>query len=138
MTIDKELVFLLGVPEIDDEHLHLVDMANRISDDLEEGSYELCVDLFEEFLTAAEAHFRTEEALLERLGYPRLAQHVAYHDELVARVRKLKELGYQKTGKAAILQHYEQMAAFVIDDIIRGDMELLPYLGGGGSATRRR
>ncbi len=130
MTIDRNLVQLLGVPEIDDDHLQLVDMANRISGDLEEGSYALCVALFDEFLEAAEAHFRREEQLLERLGYPRLAQHVAYHRELVAKVGRLKALGYAKAGKAAILQHYEQLAAFVLDDIIRGDMELLPYLRG--------
>ena len=138
MTIDKKLVFLLGVPAIDDDHLHLVDMANRISDDLDEGSYELCVSLFDEFLEAAQAHFRKEEGMLERLGYPRLAQHVAYHDELIARVKNLKVLGYANASKAAILQHYEEMAAFVMDDIIRGDMELLPYLGGSDSATRRK
>ncbi len=138
MTIDKKLVCRLGVQAIDDEHLHLVDMANRISGDLDEGSYALCVSLFDEFLEAAETHFRTEEGLLERLGYPHLAQHVAYHDELVAKVKKLKLLGYEKSSKASILQHYEKMAAFVMDDIIRGDLELLPYLGGSGSATRRR
>ncbi len=136
MTIDRNLVQLLGVPEIDTEHLHLVDMANRIGEDLEEGSYALCVSLFDEFLEAAEGHFRREEGLLERLGYPLLAQHVAYHERLVAKVKALKALGYAKSGKAAILRHYEEMAAFVLDDIIRGDMELLPYLR--GAETRRK
>ena len=134
MTIDKKLVCRLGVQAIDDEHLHLVDMANRISGDLDEGSYALCVSLFDEFLEAAEAHFRNEEGLLERLGYPGLAQHAAYHRELIARVENLKALGYANASKSAILEHYEKMAAFVMDDIIRGDMELLPYLGVSGPA----
>ena len=135
MTIDKKLVFLLGVPEIDDDHLHLVDMANRISGDLDEGSYALCVTLFDEFLEAAAAHFRKEEALLERAGYPGLAQHAAYHGELLARVGSLKALGYANASKDAILDHYEKMAVFVMDDIIRGDKELLPYLRGGDPAS---
>lgn len=134
MTIDRARVCLLGVPDLDDDHLHLVDMAERISGDLAEGSYELCVRLFEEFQSAAEGHFRREEAMLERLGYQGLAQHAAYHDELISRVRTLKALGYAKTSKEAMLLHYESMVAFVLDDIVRGDLELLACLRGAGDA----
>lgn len=128
MAIDSIEDFLVGLPAIDDDHRMLVGTINRISAEIDEGSYELCISLFDGFEESAIAHFRREEEILERLGYPEVERHRSYHDELVRRVRELKSLGYEKVSKEALFGRFVEMSDFVIDDIVRGDLEFKDYL----------
>jgi hemerythrin len=128
MPIDSIDAFLLGLPAIDDDHRRLVAAINRIGLDLREASYSLALELFEELEREARAHFDREEDLLERHGYPEVARHRRYHAELLERVAELKRLGYQKADKQALVARYSEMADFVVDDIIRGDLELREWL----------
>jgi len=128
MAIESIEDFLVGLPAVDDDHRMLVSMINRIGAEIEEASYELCVDLFDDFEEAAIAHFRREEEILERLGYPEIERHRNYHADLVRRVRELKSLGYEKVSKDALFHRFVDMADFVVDDIFRGDLEFKDFL----------
>lgn len=128
MTIDSIDDFLVGLPAIDDDHRMLVSTINRISAEIDEASYELCISLFDSFEESAVAHFRREEEILERLGYPGIEHHRSYHKDLVQRVRELKSLGYEKVSKDTLFRRFVEMSDFVIDDILRGDLEFKDYL----------
>jgi len=128
MAIDSIEDVLVGLPAVDDDHRVLVSTINRIGAEIEEASYELCVELFDDFEEAAIAHFRREEEILERLGYPELERHRSYHADLVRRVRELKSLGYEKVSKDALFHRFVDMADFVVDDIFRGDLEFKDFL----------
>lgn len=128
MPIDSIEDYLVGLPAIDDDHRRLVDTVNRIGAEIEEASYELCIELFDEIESAAVVHFRREEEILEGLGYPELERHRQYHAELLQRVRELKGLGYRKLAKEALFGRFVEMADFVVDDIIRGDLEFKDFL----------
>lgn len=128
MPIDSIEDYLLGLPAIDDDHRRLVETVNRIGAEIEEASYALCIELFDEIEAAAVEHFRREEEILAGLGYPGLERHRQYHADLVRRVRELKGLGYQKVAKEALFGRFVEMADFVVDDIIRGDLEFKGFL----------
>lgn len=128
MAIEWTEDFLVGLPAVDDDHRGLVRTINRIGAEIEEASYELCVELFDDFEEAAIAHFSREEEILERLGYPEVERHRSYHAGLLRRVRELRSLGYQKVSKDALFHRFVDMADFVVDDIIRGDLEFKHYL----------
>lgn len=128
MPIDSIEDYLLGLPAIDDDHRRLVETVNRIGAEIEEASYALCIELFDEIEAAAVEHFRREEEILAGLGYPGLERHRQYHADLVRRVRELKGLGYQKVAKEALFSRFVEMADFVVDDIIRGDLEFKRFL----------
>jgi len=128
MAIDSIEDFLVGLPAIDNEHRMLVDMINRISTEIEEASYELCIKLFDDFEESAISHFRHEEKLFEELGYPSIVGHRTYHDDLILQVRELKGLGYDKVSKEALFRRFVEMADFVVDDILRGDLEFKEFL----------
>jgi len=127
-VIDSIEDYLLGLPAIDDDHRRLVETVNRIGAEIEEASYALCIELFDEIEAAAVEHFRREEEILAGLGYSGLERHRQYHAELVRRVRELKGLGYQKVAKEALFGRFVEMADFVVDDIIRGDLEFKGFL----------
>ena len=128
MAIESIEEYLVGLPAIDDDHRALVSTINRVGAEIEEASYELCVSLFDSFEESAVAHFRREEELLERLGYPEIERHRGYHDDLLRKVRQLKSLGYQKVSKDALFRRFVEMADFVVDDILRGDLEFKEFL----------
>ena len=130
MAIESIEAFLVGLPEIDDDHRLLVGTINRMGVEIEEASHKLCVELFAEFETAATTHFAREEEILERLGYPEIERHRSYHADLLRRVRELKSLGYEKVSKDALFSRFVEMADFVVDDIFRGDIEFKDFLHG--------
>jgi hemerythrin len=128
MAIESIEDYLVGLPQIDDDHRLLVGTINRISAEIEESSYELCIELFDGFEASAAAHFHREEDILERLGYPEIARHRSYHRDLIRRVRELKNLGYEKVSKEALFARFVEMADFVVDDILRGDLEFKEFV----------
>lgn len=128
MAIESIEDFLVGLPAIDDDHRLLVSTINRIGAEIEEASYELCISLFDSFEESAITHFRREEEILERLGYPEIERHRSYHGDLVQMVRELKSLGYDKVSKDALFRRFVEMADFVVDDILRGDLEFKDFL----------
>jgi hemerythrin len=130
MAIDSIDNCLVGLPAIDDDHRQLVHTVNRIAAEIEEGSYELCVELFGGLEAAAAAHFAREEEILERLRYPGIERHREYHAELIRRLRELQRLGESKLAKDELFARFAKMADFVVDDIIRGDLEFRDFLHG--------
>ncbi len=128
MAIELTDDFLVGLPAVDDDHRGLVGTINRIGAEIEEASYELCVELFDDFEKAAIAHFSREEEILEHVGYPEAERHRSYHVSLFQWVGDLQNLGYEKVSKDALFQRFVDMADFVVDDIIRGDLEFKHYL----------
>ena len=130
MSIDSIENFLVGWPAIDDDHRRLVETINRIGAEIDEASYELCVELFDELEAAAAAHFAREEEILDRLRYPEIERHREYHAELIRRLRELQRLGDRKVAKQALFERFVEMADFVVDDIIRGDLEFKDFLRG--------
>jgi hemerythrin len=128
MGIESIESCLAGLPAIDDDHRALVQTINRIGAEIEEASYALCVELFDELEAAAAAHFAREEEILDRLRYPQVERHREYHAELIRRLRELQRLGESKLEKQALFDRFSEMADFVVDDIIRGDLEFKDFL----------
>ena len=76
--------FSVGVPEMDKQHKKLVAMINRLIEDpkVATGS-ETISDLLTEMIKYAQEHFRDEEALLTRHGFPFLDRQVQQHKSFV-------------------------------------------------------
>lgn len=128
MGIDSVEKYAVGLPSIDDDHRQLAQIINRIADEIEEASYALCVELFGELEAAAAAHFTREEEILDRLRYPQIERHREYHAELIRQLRELQRFGESKVAKEELFWRFAAMTDFVIDDIIRGDLEFKEFL----------
>jgi hemerythrin-like metal-binding protein len=128
MGIDSVEKYAVGLPSIDDDHRQLAQIINRIADEIEEASYSLCVELFGDLEAAAAAHFAREEEILDRLGYPQIERHREYHAELIRQLRELQRLGESKVAKEELFWRFAAMTDFVVDDIIRGDLEFKAFL----------
>ncbi len=128
MAIDPIIGDLLGHAELDDDHQRLVDQLNAMANEIPDASYELCVQLFDSLRHAALEHFTREEEILEGAGFTGLQAHRAYHAELIRQIDQLRSLGWDMTDKERLFERFVEMANFVVQDIIHGDMEFKEFL----------
>jgi hemerythrin len=81
--------FSVGVEELDRQHQRLIQMLNRLLSRQEptDTHSEVISDTLLAMTRYAEEHFKTEEGLMERYGYPNLEeqkrQHRAYRKKTV-------------------------------------------------------
>jgi len=80
----------VGVPEMDEEHKELIRMINRTQELLELGRRKDALEFFERGLMRyTETHLVDEEEFMERIGYPKLAEHKKQHELFRKKVREL-------------------------------------------------
>ena len=81
----------VGHAGIDGDHRMLIDLINQLAA-AERGNDRASAEfVIDELIQYTMLHFAREEELLERLGYPELAQHMASHFALTRRVMALRE-----------------------------------------------
>jgi len=92
MVFIIEPIMLLGIEEIDREHAMLFSIINRVNEDLKLRAYteDEIQKLFEEIACYALHHFETEANLFEKTRYPQAADHMAKHDQILAKIMMMR------------------------------------------------
>ncbi|MEO8596776.1 MAG: bacteriohemerythrin [Candidatus Solibacter sp.] len=86
---DAELA--IGVPQIDREHRHLIDLAAQMQAAMLKGAGKALLDeLLDRLIAYTREHFLHEEDLMRGAEYPGLPQHVRQHDFLRTQVREMR------------------------------------------------
>jgi len=86
MVWDKTLE--TGIQKVDEQHKELFRRIELLTDTKNaKRTYEM-LEFLEEYV---HVHFRDEEALQAQSGYPKAAQHSAYHAAFVETIRQLKK-----------------------------------------------
>lgn len=103
---DEEL--LMGDPAIDGQHLELFALVARLGDEIKAGSGDQSVErILEELIGYAAIHFRDEEELMARAGYPGLESqrtaHAAFAEDAT---RMMKEWATGAGVESHALQDY--------------------------------
>jgi len=84
-------MFATGHERIDADHKDLAERLNCLHEaTLEHWALDDQRQVFNAFVERAAEHFRQEEVLMEKMGYPGLANHKAEHDLLLDEVRELQ------------------------------------------------
>ena len=82
--------YSVGVGRIDADHITLLALLNQLHINLaEEKSAQALEPVLAALAHYAETHFRLEEGLMERFGYPDAAGHRAVHDDFRDKVKTL-------------------------------------------------
>lgn len=82
----------VGIGQIDDEHLELLKIINKIERALYEGyAHKLIVTVFDTLIEYTVNHFRNEEKFLKSINYPGLAQHKIEHKKLTEQALALNK-----------------------------------------------
>jgi hemerythrin len=76
--------YSVGVEAVDYEHKELIDLINRLYDELmKRGEPLVASAFFGDLVKAISAHFALEERFMSEQGYDQLAQHKADHERLL-------------------------------------------------------
>ena len=119
--------FETGIGEIDDDHRKLFALADVIRDVLASNAA-TGASLVDEFIEESRAHFRREEAVLARIGFPNRDQHIGYHNSLIAKAEELKRICSAEDDPVRAQSCYEGLIGFLVDDVIRGDSRFKSYV----------
>lgn len=77
-NFDQE--FTLGIAEMDEEPIILVNMLNEVHEIIRGDEKEKAADYFKKTLAAyVGTHFSDEEAYMEKIGFPQLEEHRKIH-----------------------------------------------------------
>ncbi|MCF6180141.1 MAG: bacteriohemerythrin, partial [Geopsychrobacter sp.] len=81
-----------GIPEIDEQHRRLVALINQLFAAMKQGSNKIEIaTVVDELVNYTLTHFRDEEDLMRRHGYPGLSEHQRIHKTFVATVADYAE-----------------------------------------------
>jgi hemerythrin len=126
LTWDKTLS--VDVAEIDEDHRRLVDLYNVLSRAVADGdSTEYVEAVTDELIACTVWHFRHEERLMLRHGYPGLPEHKAEHEELIDSVKDLQQK-LRDAGDAVSAQQVEFLERWLMEHIYGADMKMGAYL----------
>jgi hemerythrin len=120
--------FFTGVPQIDEHHLHLVDLLNKTHRDfLRQASPDILAELFEELIDYATYHFAAEEQVMLENGYPEIEQHKEQHANFSKEVNKMHE-NYLIKQKPFFLEILVFLQSWLESHILKADNELGLFL----------
>lgn len=74
----------IGIARIDEQHRQLIDILNELSDAVDAGrDREVLGAVIEKLVQYTRNHFKYEEGLLSKAGYPGANEHGGEHDEMI-------------------------------------------------------
>lgn len=135
-TVQFGPAYLVGIPQVDQEHQQLFAIVARIQEALEEdgdGAQEAARRAVAELLDYTRTHFASEEALMAAAGYPDLRAHQALHQELLRQVGEM-ELRVEVGEPSASLDLSRFLARWLIVHIQAWDQHFGAYVAGRSPA----
>jgi len=85
-------LFSVGVKEIDDQHKKLVELANKLNDEIAAGrGKDVLGRILSDLISYTQYHFSTEEKLMAAHSYTQSDAHKEQHRQLVKAVADLKK-----------------------------------------------
>jgi len=104
--------FSVGVPAVDHEHRELIDLINRLHDQLVRPVSEASIDEFlGEIYARIAAHFALEERIMRAQHYDRYREHKNDHERLLDDLRDIMDrhedsYDYDDAALAGTLEHW--------------------------------
>ena len=84
--------YSVGIEAVDHEHKELIDLINRLHDELVAKGQAVSVETFlGDVYKAISAHFALEERFMRERGYDQLAAHKADHERLLDEIRVIMD-----------------------------------------------
>ncbi|WP_374649842.1 bacteriohemerythrin [Dongia sp.] len=122
--------FETGNAEIDAQHMALIDGSKKLKELVRSGGdWDEVKAGLAHFTEICLRHFRYEEQILEQVGFPRYAEHVAQHHRIEVMLQEFGDMVARADGDAP--EHRELVASLeirIIDLIVRHDLDYKSHL----------
>jgi hemerythrin len=122
----------IGVKAMDAQHILLIGMLNELHAAMMAGEAKTITGpLLDKLVNYTRTHFSTEEALLEKAGYPELPQHHKHHLDLTKQV-DVFVARYQSGEEMINLHLMNFLSNWLSDHILEEDLEYGKWLNQRG------
>jgi len=123
--------YSVHVTPCDQEHKQLLAVLNALHQAMSVGSGRtVMVPVIQELQKYTVTHFRNEEKLLEKSGYPALAAHRIEHDKFIAKVQQFQQ--DLEEGRASTVEVIQFLYNWLLTHIKHSDRSYGPYLNAQG------
>ena len=124
--------YSVGIAEIDRQHHKLIDLINQLNDAMSNGKgKEILGKILSDLINYTHSHFKMEEKLFDKYGYPDAEEHKIKHKKMTDKVLDLQEQFQQK--KITITFEVMDFLQNWLDKHILGtDKKYGPYLNSKG------
>jgi len=129
MTIEWNSSLETGVAEVDADHRNLVRLINDLDAMLSQGvDSSRFGEVIDTLIDYAENHFTREEEMLDRLGYPAVADHAESHAGFAHRLGTMVAGCIIEPGPDSIARLRDHLHSWLIDHILLEDMRFAPFV----------
>lgn len=130
--INLNEIFQVGVEEFDSQHKSLFTIANEVFQIVFEGkNKEATYEVFARLMDYTVMHFRNEEEMMKKHGYPDYENHKKQHDILATRVQEMY-LNFQTDGVAINEETLSFLVKWVLHHIAKVDRDYGPFFKSKG------
>jgi hemerythrin len=131
MTWDDR--FLTGVPAVDDDHRHIVELINALHDAVGGGKRAVGIEVLADLVKYFPKHFDREEQLMQAADYPSTHEHMAEHQRFAATIiRAHNDYLDGRVVDAGELLAF--MKVWMVDHVLGTDLAYVPYMKAHGRA----
>jgi hemerythrin len=96
--------YSVGIAAVDHEHKELIELINRLYDELNKpGAKSSASKFFGDLLRGISAHFALEERIMRDLGYERMTSHKHDHERLLEELRDMMD-AYEQSDTVDVLE----------------------------------
>jgi len=104
--------FETGVPDVDHEHRELVELINRLHENIAGGADRVRVaEFLGEVFARIAAHFALEESIMRKNAYDEYEAHKAEHEKLLDEIRDIMDAQQDSPSSA-----YEEGLSLTVRD----------------------
>jgi hemerythrin len=127
--------YSVGIDSLDADHIIIASLVNHIHEAKRVGTDEAVIGrIVQVLINHAQAHFRREESLLEKSGYPELEEHKRAHRLVAQQLKELHE-EYQLYRGPETSEEIVELLSFWLDEhILEVDMKYKAHLSRRESA----
>lgn len=120
--------YRVGIAQIDAEHQYLFKLVNEFHDEhVQGGKSQKVLQVLTRLVAYSEEHFQHEEALMQKIGYPRLARQQDQHEKLFTSIFDLNEKLSQSSAKVDA-ETLRFLKDWLVEHIVREDMDIGDFM----------
>jgi hemerythrin len=124
--------YSVKIAQIDSQHKKLVDIINNLHDSMKAGkSKEVLGKILNQLIDYTANHFKTEEDLFDKYGYPDKIAHKRQHGDLVDQVLKFKA-NYESGKSVLSIDLMNFLKEWLIQHMSGSDKKYSSYLNSKG------
>lgn len=128
--IDWSADLEIGIPKVDEQHLRLVELANRVHELVAHGhERKKLTEIFSELIEYTIEHFDDEEGIMAEMGYPGLEKHKKQHNGLTRQVLELQK-SFRDGSATVSYEVLDFLSQWLVSHIMNSDKKIAEYKAG--------